>query len=100
MQIISVGNTFVVPGQSFRRCVNLTDEQMPGVYTLCRSGQFWKLYYTAGATSQPVLVTDERVRQAMRALLEYHKGKCKNCIEAAPGRWSLCEEAEHLLAGS
>ena len=94
MEIINVGDTFKAGRKSFGRCVILTDVKNPGIYNLCKSGRHWELYYTDSSTSQPVLVIDDRVEVAMKALLEWHKLKCNNC-EAAP---KLCDEAQHLLA--
>lgn len=39
-------------------------------------------------------------RAVKQALLGWHKGNCKNCVELAPEQWDLCGEAQELLAGS
>ena len=103
MKIIKVqGGPFMVGGQPLAHRAVLRDAK-PGVYNLCKQGEKWELYYTANGTSQPVLVKDERLKQAMAALLDWHKtnSNCKNCVElGGSSGWDLCAEAQELLAGS
>lgn len=102
MQAIKVQDgTFLVQGQPLAHRAVLADANKPGVYNnLCKRGQKWELYHTASGASQAKLITDERVKEAKRALLEWHKANCKDCVERAPGLWDLCAEAQELLAGS
>lgn len=97
------GGTFMVGGQSLAHRAALEDAGKPGVYNLCKRGKKWELYYTASSASQPVLIIDGRIKEAMSALLDWHKtnSNCKNCVEAGGSSgWDLCAEAQELLAGS
>ena len=101
MRIVRVEHgTFIVDGQPLAHRAVLADADKPGRYNLCKRAEKWELYYTTTGASQPVLITDGRVKEAMQALLDWHKTKCKNCVEAAPGQWDLCLEAQELLARS
>jgi hypothetical protein len=103
MQIIRVvRGTFMVGGQPLAHHATLQDDGKPGVYNLCKNGDTWELYYTSDGTS-PAVRADNRLKEAMRALLDWHKkdDNCKDCVERGGGQgWELCLEGQELLAGS
>jgi hypothetical protein len=101
MQITNLQHgCFMVGGHIMSHRAALEDSGKPGVYNLCKRGTDWELYYTQAGTSRSVRVRDQHFKEAMGALLEWHKGECNNCVELAPDKWDLCAEAHELLAGT
>jgi PAS domain S-box-containing protein len=89
----------LIPGETilYQTGFHWIDSNKPGVYNLCKRGKKWELYHTASGASEAKLITDDRLREAKRALLEWHKANCKDCVELASERWDLCAEAQELL---
>jgi PAS domain S-box-containing protein len=89
----------LIPGETilYQAGYHWIDANEPGVYNLCKRGKKWELYYTANGASEAKLITDDRLREAELALLEWHKANCQDCVELAPERWDLCAEAQELL---
>jgi hypothetical protein len=94
MQVTKVQHgSLMVGGHALAHCAAFEDSAKPGVYNLCKRGNDWELYYTQAGTSRSVRVMGQRLKEAMAALLEWHKGECNNCVELAADRWELCAEA-------